>query len=405
MITVENSPPHKPTYRAARAEGGDWKEIATKLANTLNLKDDHAASFNCGFLFITDTLVNDTNSLLTLLQELTGVKIWSGCSGIGVLDNHGCNIDTQAASVLLCNFPADCVTALPIQQQPDYLALPDTLHSWLKRHGPPFGVVFADPFPHGQLSGLLQQLSRQTGAFLVGGVSSGISAANQGGQLGGVLLSSNIFVQTAMTQGCIPIGAPHTITKVQNGMIASLDGQPALHVFASDLRHMVLADIGQDPDTILVDEAELQTELEERFQHLFQGEVHIGLSIAGSDRGDYLVRAMVGVEAQTEAIMIGDSVQEGMTIRFLRRNEKTVSGDLQRMLDDLQKRADAAPNSPRAALYFSCAGRAQTPDMRQDELVALRAALGDIPLTGFYAGGEIFREDQHSFTGILTLFY
>lgn len=402
MIRISQTPPHKPAYRAARSAGKDWPEIADRLLQALQIKDNIDPTFTCGFLFMTDTLARDMGPLLARLQEATGIHHWAGCSGVGVLDGHGHNSDgTLAASLLLCNFPADSVVGLPIQQQGDYLALPDTLHSWLKHHGPPFGIVFADPFPQGQMATLLHSLSRQAGAFLVGGVSSGMNASSGNGQLGGLLLSSQIYIQTAMTQGCIPIGPPHTITKLQNGMIAGLDGQPALHVFASDLRHMVLADIGQDPDNIAADD----TALEEKFQHLFQGEIHIGLSIPGSDRGDYVVRPMVGVEAQTEAIMLADTVHEGMVMRFVRRNDTTVTSDLQRMLDDLNKRAETAPNPPRAALYIACAGRASSDAMRQDELVMLRQVLGDIPLAGFYAGGEIFREDAHSFAGILTLFY
>ncbi len=404
-ITVQQSKPYKPAYRAARVTGDDWRSIGADLIRILDLKNAPEHDFTCGFLFVTDALAKDAGSLLTLLQDVTGITLWTGCSGIGVLDGHGVSMDTPAASILLCNFPAHYVSALPIQQQSDYLALPDTLHSWLKLHGPPFGLVFADPFPEEGLTPLLQQLSRQTGAFLVGGVSSGSQSENGRGQLGGVLLSSHIYVQTAITQGCAPIGPAHTVTKVQNGMIATLDGQPALHVFASDLRQMVLDDIGHNPDDITVDENETQDALEESFRHLFQGEMHIGLSIPGSDRGDYLVRPMVGVEAETEHIMIGDTPQEGMAIRFVRRNDTTLFSDLSRMLNDIKKRSDTAPNAPKAALYITCATRTQTHDTRMDELVILRAALGDIPLAGFYAGGEIFREDAHSITGILTLFY
>ncbi len=404
-ITVLQTKPHKSTYRSARAEGHDWRDIGAALIRSLDLQDADKPHYSCAFLFITDALAGDAASLLTLLQDVTAIPVWAGCSGIGVMDSHGASLTEKAAVLLVCDFPPHCVMNLPIQTQPDFLILPDTIHSWLKLHGPPFGLVFADPFPDGQLGGLLHQLSRQTGAFLVGGISSAADDADAAGHMAGILLSSQVYVQTAMSQGCTPIGPAHTITRLDNGLIAALDDQPALHVFASDLRHMAMADIGTDPDAIAVGHEVSQEALEDSFSHLFQGEVHVGLPIAGSDRGDYLVRPMLGVEADSEHIMIDAPLQEGMAIRFVRRNDKTMFGDLARMLDDVKKRVEDAPNPPKAAIYISCAGRAVSPDMRADELVSLRAVLGDIPMAGFYAGGEIFREDQHSFTGILTLFY
>jgi small ligand-binding sensory domain FIST len=38
------------------------------------------------------------------------------------------------------------------------------------------------------------------------------------------------------------------------------------------------------------------------------------------------------------------------------------------------------------------------------ELQIVRRALGDVPLVGFFAGGEIAHQALHGYTGVLTVF-
>ena len=38
------------------------------------------------------------------------------------------------------------------------------------------------------------------------------------------------------------------------------------------------------------------------------------------------------------------------------------------------------------------------------ELQIVRRALGDVPLVGFFAGGEIARNHLYGYTGVLTVF-
>lgn len=38
------------------------------------------------------------------------------------------------------------------------------------------------------------------------------------------------------------------------------------------------------------------------------------------------------------------------------------------------------------------------------ELQIIRRALGDVPLVGFFAGGEIARHHVYGYTGVLTVF-
>ena len=57
------------------------------------------------------------------------------------------------------------------------------------------------------------------------------------------------------------------------------------------------------------------------------------------------------------------------------------------------------------AIYISCAGRGG-PHFGAPgaELQIVRHALGDVPLVGFFAGGEIARHHLYGYTGVLTVF-
>ena len=57
------------------------------------------------------------------------------------------------------------------------------------------------------------------------------------------------------------------------------------------------------------------------------------------------------------------------------------------------------------AVYVSCSGRGG-PHFGGDsaELQVVRRSLGDVPLIGFFAGGEIARHHLYGYTGVLTVF-
>jgi len=70
--------------------------------------------------------------------------------------------------------------------------------------------------------------------------------------------------------------------------------------------------------------------------------------------------------------------------------------------------AAAAPARPEeqvaAAIYISCAGRGGPHfGAPSAELQIVQRALGDVPLVGFFAGGEIARHHLYGYTGVLTV--
>ena len=125
-------------------------------------------------------------------------------------------------------------------------------------------------------------------------------------------------------------------------------------------------------------------------------------------------------------VAVADRVATGMRMAFCRRNVQAARADLVRICAEIREElepeemslptgtaraapeAQAAPGANRhiaGALYVSCAGRGG-PHFGgpSAELQIVRHALGDVPLVGFFAGGEIARHHLYGYTGVLTVF-
>jgi len=87
---------------------------------------------------------------------------------------------------------------------------------------------------------------------------------------------------------------------------------------------------------------------------------------------------------------------------FCRRDSATAREDMLRMLGDLGKRAKG---QIKGGLYYSCLGRGRNQfGDDSEELKMIRDQLGEFPLAGFFANGEISHNRLYGYTGVLTLF-
>ena len=149
------------------------------------------------------------------------------------------------------------------------------------------------------------------------------------------------------------------------------------------------------------------------------------LKFAGIHRAaeDYRVRAVVGIDPSNRALAIGDQLTVGDRLVFCMRDESAARADLIRMCADLREDLEApAPQlsnlqaagftginsdkQPRGAVYIACTGRgANMFGQSNEELQIIREQLGDIPLIGFFANGEIRGANLYGFTGILMLIF
>jgi small ligand-binding sensory domain FIST len=76
--------------------------------------------------------------------------------------------------------------------------------------------------------------------------------------------------------------------------------------------------------------------------------------------------------------------------------------DMERMLASIQS---GLTGTPRGGVYYSSLGRGESLfGPGSEELRMISRALGDIPLVGFFANGEISHNRLYGYTGVLTLF-
>ena len=117
-----------------------------------------------------------------------------------------------------------------------------------------------------------------------------------------------------------------------------------------------------------------------------------------------LALSVLVVDASEQPSHQWDVSQEGNLRRafVLVHLQQTAEDDLLRMLAAIK----AQLNTPiRGGVYYSCLGRGQhmfgAPNR---ELGLIRDTLGEVPLVGFFANGEISHNRLYGYTGVLTLF-
>jgi small ligand-binding sensory domain FIST len=258
-------------------------------------------------------------------------------------------------------------------------------------------LLLADPFTF-PIDVFLQDVNENhRGLRVLGGMASGFGGPGRcrmllnervlGGGAVGVLLQGPVGLRTIVSQGCRPIGRHMVITKGQQNLIQELGGRPVLE----QLR-------------------QLWQELSPEDQELFQQGLHLGLVIneyrGDFQRGDFLVRNVMGLERETGALAITDRVRVGQTVQFHVRDAQSADEDLHALL---QLDLSAHERRPAAALVFSCNGRGTRlfPEPNHDAR-AVRAEAGEIPLAGFFAQGELGpvggQNFIHGFTASVALF-
>ncbi|MDP3309446.1 MAG: FIST C-terminal domain-containing protein, partial [Polaromonas sp.] len=237
------------------------------------------------------------------------------------------------------------------------------------------------------------------------------------GGLSGVAFAQGATLMSRVTQGCQPVSGEHEITACEANVVTALDGRSALDV--------MLADLGVSLDQPREALEKVRTTL-------------VGLRSADADLqdgrirrpgqfgADVVVRHIIGLDPARTGIAVADMPAVGMKLAFCERNAEAARADLVRVCAEIREelepeelslevasalsgsRADAAPHPARriaGAIYVSCSGRGGPHfGAPSAELQIVRRALGDVPLVGFFAGGEIARHHLYGYTGVLTVF-
>jgi small ligand-binding sensory domain FIST len=345
---------------------------------------DIPAEATFGFLYLSDLLLDEAQYILNQLQQRTGLNHWVGSSGTGLITTQHEYYEQKAMVVMVADFNEADFQILPNFTQ-DTSPLTECIINWCNQNDFNVGLIHAAP-ENPVVQPLIHQLGESIpGSFLVGGISSSqghtIQFADtvlQGG-ISGVLFSQQIPILSNLSQGCTPIGPRHRVTDSDKNIAYTLDNKPALDVLTDDTGEVIARDWEQAANFIFA-----------------------GLVNKNSDTDDYTIRQLIGIDPDNKLIAIADYVEKDQEIIFCRRDGNSALEDMQRMLLQLKSRL----NTPiKGAIYISCMGRGREQfGSNSEEVRLIHSVLGDFPLAGFFANGEIHKSFLYGFTGVLTLF-
>jgi small ligand-binding sensory domain FIST len=397
MITHSSHAAHKGTlqFASALSRNTDTEAATRDVADAIRQQiGQHPVDL--AFVFFSAHHSAQATVISTMLKEALRAEVCVGCSGEGVIGGPEELETAPALTLWVARLPHVHVTPLrlsfsDVQDQIQITGWPETTVA------DSTFILVADPFTTPVQDVLSMMAERYPQAKAIGGLAGGghDAGANRlllnnevfGDGLVGVQLIGPVSVRTVISQGCRPIGDRFVVTKAEQNLIYELGGQPALQR--------------------LQEVFESLENTRRRDAHLA---LHLGIVIDEHrnqfERGDFLVRNLIGADQQTGAIAIGDVVQEGQTVQFQLRDGVSASEDLQILL---AKDRTVHRTPPLGALLFSCCGRGQGLFGRpHHDTGVVHERFGHIPVAGFFAQGEIGpvggRNFLHGYTASVALF-
>ena len=370
--------------RAAEAAGEAAREARAALGG---------APVDLAFLFVSaDHFAEADEALAAVERELDPGHVL-GCVAEGVVGRDRELEDGPAAAVWAASLPeAEIETFHSIAFGTDEGVAVNGIPSL---DDADLVTFLVDPFTF-PAAGFLSKLNEEEDAVpLVGGLAAGGGEPDtqalfldgevlHEGAVGAVL--RGVRVRTVVSQGCAPVGRDSVITNAEDNVVFELAGEPALERLKGDLGTL--------------------TPAQER--SAARGGVLAGLVIDENrseyERGDYLMRGLIGVDEETGALAVGEPVRIGQTLRFHVRDAATAD-------EDLRENLGGAVGADRAAgaLLFTCNARGTSlfPEPDHDAR-AVSQILREDAVAGFFCAGEIGpvggKPFLHGFTATLAVF-
>ncbi len=395
----------------AHATHPDWRfalSLATAQLEAQRALPDHIDTPTLGWVYLSDHYGAAAEALLATLRNQWPGVVWVGSVGVGIAANGVEYFDEPALTLMLGDIAPSQFRVFsgvqPLSGQAGFAAATALVH--------------ADTSAHDAAELIAELAERTSTGYLFGGVASArgravhIADGVYRGGLSGVAFDAQVPVISRVTQGCQPIGAVRRVTAVERNLVVSLDDEPALACLLRDLK---------------VDANDPREALPRLRGTLVGLSDPDGEQARGGNFGtETRVRHLVGIDPGRHAVAVADVVECGMQLAFCQRNTDAARRDLVRICTEIREElepemlpleaavalqggdAGAAPHTARhiaGAIYISCAGRGGPHfGSPSAELAIVRRALGDVPLVGFFANGEIAHRHLYGYTGVLTVF-
>ena len=381
-------------FTAATSENPDTDRAVAEITSRASGELDGAFP-DLAFLFATPHHVGDLERAVTHVTKELGARHLLGCTGESIVGGRREFEGVPAMALWAGSFPDAHLESVHVQfqQAPDghfftgTPKVPDEASTLILLSDPstfPADLFLrrcGEDYPRLQILGGMSSGSRQRdeNRIIVN------SDVHRDGAVG-VLLAGQAHVRPLVSQGCRPFGSSFVITKADRNAILTLQGRPASEILKEQIAGLAPEDS----------------------QLLAQG-LHFGIAIDARKethgRGDFLVRNVMGVNEKNGAIVVTDLVRGGQTVQFHLRDAGTASEDLHILLREA--REEGRPLS--GALLFTCNGRGKRLfHVHNHDADAVAKELGDIPLAGLFAAGELGpiggQNFLHGFTASLALF-
>ncbi|MDO9029374.1 MAG: FIST C-terminal domain-containing protein [Hydrogenophaga sp.] len=420
----------------AHATHPQWRMAAALVLAQLRAQlalPGAARAPSLALLYITDHYASEAEAILEHLSaELPEVTDWAGTVGVGIAANNVEYFDEPALAVMLCDLSPDQYRVFsgvaPLAASGRAAGV-----DGFEAHT---ALVHADGHTPDLAELITEMADRTTSGYLFGGlvgsrsdsVQFAFSSAGtlQGhgaasgvfhGGLSGVAFGPGVDLISRVTQGAQPVDRERTVTAADGNLVLSLDNEPALDVLLRELGISL-----EQPETAM---PRLRATLVGLTPPIAEAGVR-SPQRRGQFGPEVTVRHIIGLDPGRRGVAIADVAPVGSRLAFCERNVQAARADLIRVCAEVREEleteelslplataletpeADAAPQPARriaGAVYVSCAGRGGPHfGSPSAELQIVRRALGDVPLVGFFAGGEIAHHRLYGYTGVLTVF-
>ncbi len=386
-------------FSSVLAQEKDGAKAIEKAALKVN-RDLGGKSCDLAILFVSEHYEDaDMRTLAQKFKELVSPACLIGCNSSGVVGDKSEIEMEPAVSVLAMHLPG--VTLHSFSLTPDEISglksgkdLVEALD--LYPTDQPKFICLADPATC-DVRELLRVFNEgYQGLPVIGGLASGGAVGLDNwlvldgdiylnGAVG-VALVGDIKFDTIVSQGCRPIGEPLIITKAEQNILQELAGKPAIQVLSDLLGKLSTEDQNLAAHSLFV--GVVMDERKESFE-----------------RGDFLIRNIIGADQANGALAIGELLEVGQTLQFQLRDSETSREDLEALLE---KSPPPAKSKKEGAILVSCCGRGRglfgEPDHDIQMIQSLR---GPVPVAGFFANGEFGPIDKknyvHGYTSSLTI--
>ena len=338
-------------------------------------------SAHLSLVFASPHHLKDFPQQLQIMQERLSSHTLIGCTGGGVIGAQQEVEQRPALSLMAAHLPGVTITPFHVEQPELEQETPENY--WHERLGlspddQPTFILFPDPYvidPRKLLDVFNNTYPMRPvlGGLASGGQSQGSCALFLDGEVlhgaVGIALQGDFVLHTVVSQGCKPIGQPQFVTRCEDQIIYELSGRPAL-----DVARETVGELSPE-DQELARTALLIGRVVDEYKETFE-------------RGDFLIRTLLGADPKSGAIAVGETTRPGQTVQLHVRDADTAREDLTAMMDALTPKLANRP--AQAALVFSCNGRgAHLYGKPNHDSEMIAAATGDIPSAGFFCNGEI----------------